>query len=412
MFWLRLLITVVSLGVVLAWLQVRQRAGEFSHIDSWFQDFLCANAREVLSTPRQTRAQEAPVVLVSLNEEQQREYGSWPPPPIDWHTLLRALRAAQPRVVVFTTPLGWGEPKPQFISSLAETLLPFTSVIHAVEPELGLPKPGQTVFMGDLESRLPKLTQITGDVATLTPFSALTVAPERSLLGAAELGVCGALKSEQGWDLPYAWKVGNQAVPSVLAQAMTRLTRTPYIQHRLSLGPGAAAYLREGTFLPLEKSGVVRLPKSGGVEVPVMNALDLMVGTLAEGVTSQAIHQLGQGKVIVIGIDHSGQNPERPRLAHLHAQALTYWLSLPHLITLSTYGQWALWSLCCLLALWLVLGCDRKKALWTGAGLILLGLAASYLAFQLAHVWAPPTLPSTLIAIGMVYGRLFGRRAS
>ena len=45
--------------------------------------------------------------LESLSDEALRaEYAAWPPPPLDWQTILKGLQAYEPSVIVIPTPLG------------------------------------------------------------------------------------------------------------------------------------------------------------------------------------------------------------------------------------------------------------------------------------------------------------------
>jgi hypothetical protein len=91
-------------------------------------------------------------------------------------------------------------------------------------------------------------------------------------------------------------------MPSVLAQTLARYSSSPYAFHRLRLGPGAGAYLGQGLFVPLEINGSVKSQPS--TQVATVNALDLMTGGLADGISAADQAILGKGKIIVIGSDH------------------------------------------------------------------------------------------------------------
>ena len=126
MLFLRLILLLACLGSAGWYVDREQRAGRFQHVDDLFLDFLVANARERLSEPVGDEKDNR-VVFVALKEEERGEYAAWPPPPLDWQTLLKGLQAYDPSVLVIAMPLNWGSPAPEFVPAVAETLLPFTS---------------------------------------------------------------------------------------------------------------------------------------------------------------------------------------------------------------------------------------------------------------------------------------------
>jgi len=391
------------------YLDREQRAGKFQQVDDMFLDFLVANARERLTQPDPKAVPE--VVLVPMREEDRAEYAAWPPPPLDWQTVLKGLQPYDPAVLVVTTPLNWGRPAPDFIPAVAEALARFPSVVLGVEAQLAAGQKTEVpVFMGGLEEALPRFQRVVGD-ATLAPgLSALITAPEMTLRAQGELGLLGAVLVGGSWHLPYAVQEGGTLLPTVLAQVLALQSRTPYALHRLRLGPGGGAYLSQGLFVPLEATGEVPVPTAAAVST--VNALNLMSGTLTDGTNAEDKTALGIAKIVVVGLD-SEATGEVPRFARLYAQALAHILSLPRLSVLSQGGQWFAWGLAALGALGIVLRVRRDRAWRAGLGLIFAALVASFLIFQTSLLWCPPTIPAALIAVGALVGMAFGeRRAS
>ena len=402
---LRLILLLACLGSAAWYVDREQRVGRFQHVDDLFLDVLVANARERLSEPVADEKAD-PVVFVALKEEQRGEYAAWPPPPLDWQTLLKGLQTYDPSVLVIAMPLNWGNPAPEFVPAVAEALLPFTSVVLGIETRLAEgPAASTPPFMGDLAEALPRFQRVDGPLESAVAFSALISAPDARLRVSGELGLVAVTQKSGTWSLPYALRAEDTLVPGLLAQTLARLTHSPYAQHRLRLGPGAGAYLAEGTFVPLQNDG--SLAVTTRAHVPIINALDLMTGTLADPLSPADKAALGKGKVIVIGLDHAEN--ETPRVAYLHAQALAETLRLPRLQKLTQMQQWIAWGIAALAAAWIVLRVPRGSALWRGIGFIFLAVVASFLAFHLRLLWCPPTMPVALITVGALVGRVVGR---
>lgn len=406
MFWIRFMLLAASLATTGWYLDKEQRAGRLQHLDDLFLDFLAANARERLSTP--APGQPPQVAMVALREADRTEYSAWPPKPLDWQMLLKALQPHEPAVLVLTTPLNWGSPPPEFLPALAETLLPYTSVVSAVEATLAdKAAPEAPPFMGGLADTLPHFQNVDGSPELAPALAALVAAPDPALRASTELGLEASRQDGAGWSLPYALRAEDRLHPSLLAQALARLTSTPYARHRVRLGPGAAAYLSGGLFVPLAADGTLRAPEGG--QVPVINALDLMTGTLADTLSPDDKAALGTGRVIVVGLDH--EDAARPRPALLHAQALAHLLTLPRLSRLEGWQQWAAWGLAALAAAWTALGSGGRHPLRSGLACVFMALLASFTAFHAALIWCPPAMPVALIATGALVGLVTGRRA-
>lgn len=403
MFWLRLTLLLACLGFSVRHLDLEQRSGRLQKVDDLFLDFLVANNRERLTQPASSTS--SPVSLVTLREDQSKEYAAWPPPPLDWQTLLKSLQTYSPEVLVIATPLNWGRPSPEFLPSVSEALLPFSSVVLGIETQLAEPDSKTPAFMGDLGEELPHFQRIDGHLAATQTLSALVSAPDPALRPTRELGLLAGRKDADGWSIPYALRADERLYPGVIAQTLARLHASPYSLHRLRIGPGAGAYLAQGSFVPLEEDG--SLPVGPGAQVPVVNALDLMTGTFVDALGDAEKAALKGSQVIVIGVEPA--DPSSPALGRLHAQALADLLRLPRLQKLTEPQQWATWVVCGLAAAWIVLRVPRSKALSRGLGLIFTALVLSFLAFQIQLLWCPPTLPVAILGIGTILGLLLGR---
>lgn len=382
-------------------LEQERRAGRLRLVEELFLDFLVANARERLTTP--VPGADPGVVFVKLRAEDRAEYQSWPPPPLDWVTLLKALAAYEPDVLVVPTPLAWSGPAPDFLPALADALLAFPSVVLGMETQWADSSEAEP-FLGGLDDSLPKLRHSSEDASAAPALRAVVTAPAEALRAQAELGMLAAGRLEEGsWSLAYTLRTGDSLRPALTAQALARRTRTPYALHRVRLGPGAGAFLEQGRFVPLNAGGTMTVRADQPLRE--VDALSLMTGTLADTLTQEEKSALGRGKVVVLGLDGEGAPPD----ARLHAQALAQMLSLPVLRVLSQREQWAVWAFAALAALWLALRIPRSRALRTGLGLMFAALLAGFLVFQSALVWCPPTMPFFALAAGTLTARLFGR---
>ncbi len=409
--WWRLLLALPALGAIGWYLQQEQSSGRFQQVDEYFEDFLIANGRDRFETPIATPAA-SPVVLIRLREEDAAEYASWPPPPIDWRMILEGLKEYQPEVIVITQSLNWGKPAPEFIPALAESMLAFPSIALGMEGQISArnadsAKDAAPAFTGGLDANLPAFPRIRGDASAAPQLSTLIAAPEEALRHQAELGL--VLRAPDGGaQLPYAVRIGDKVHPTLIAQAISRTTRSPFAAQRLRFGAGAGARLADGSFVPLTPQGDLSI-KPDGVAVPLVNALDLMTGGLTDALTPENKGHLKAAKVIVIGIDTDA--PDRPlSTARLHAQALAQALSVPRIETLGLQQQWVAWGIAALAGLWIAVRVRRGRALIVGILFVTLALIGCLLAFQSALIWCPPTIPAALIAAGSALALIWGRR--
>ena len=121
---IRALILVILLGSLGWWLDREHQAGRFQRVDELFLDFLVANTRDRFSMAKPQALAAAPVVLVKMRTADKAEYAGWPPRPLDWQMILKALQPYEPAVVVIPETLFWGHPSPEFVTEAAQALLP------------------------------------------------------------------------------------------------------------------------------------------------------------------------------------------------------------------------------------------------------------------------------------------------
>ena len=362
------------------WLHGEQSNGRFRQVDETFLDFLLANTRDDLQ-PDPAKLDQ--VVMVSMRESDRAEYAAWPPAPLDYHMVLKAITLHDPEVLLITAPLTWPDPKPQFITELGAALAPLPHVILGAKSS---PIPGDTSFVKD---RLSMISHVTGTPSLLPALGSIDQAPEPSIARQCDAGLLTPAPS-----IGHGFQSG--IAPSVEVQTIAHAMRVPFAQQRIHLGPGAGLHLGADFFLPLNNDGT--FPKTT-VTVAEINALDLMTPGLSTD-DSDPAKSLGKGKIIVLGMSDD--------LTRQRAAIVATALAMPRLQILSWIGQIIAWAIAALLALWLV-WMPRTKALTRALIFLFLALTASYLAFQSFKMWCPPAIPAALIAAGGLFARLFGK---
>ncbi|MGV3661678.1 MAG: hypothetical protein ACO1TE_15940 [Prosthecobacter sp.] len=402
---IRVLLLLPLLAALGWWLNREQQAGRFQRVDEQFLDFLVANARDRFEKAEAPANAASQVVLVKMRTADKAEYAGWPPRPLDWQMVLKGLQPYDPAVVVIPETLMWGRPPPEFVREAAEAFVPFPSTVLGIEGRLA-PNADAPAFLGGLEEVLPRFQKgkVHGEINTVPALGALVAAPDDLLRRQADVGVTIARHEDDTTWLPYALQEGGVLRPSVLAQAMTHVTGTPYATHRLLLGAGAGAYLANGAFVPLSPRGEWLVHAQ--TQVPEVDALNLMTVEMADALSPQDRQLLGPGKVVVIGTDESPAGG----LARQHAQALTRILAMPRIHLLPPAAEWAVWGLAALAGCALVCFVPKRKALLRGGLIIFLGLAACFVVFQSRLVWCPPTLPVALLVAATLFTRIAGQK--
>lgn len=402
---IRVLLLLPLLAALGWWLNREQQAGRFQRVDEQFLDFLVANARDRFEKAAPANGAASQVVLVKMRAADKAEYSAWPPRPLDWQMVFKGLQPYNPAVIVVPETLMWGRPSPEFVREAAEALVPFPSTVLGMEARLA-PNAEAPAFLGGLEDVLPHFLndKVHGAMTAVPALGALIAAPDDLLRRQADVGVAIVrTENDKTW-LPYALQEGGVLRPTALAQAMARVSGTPYATHRLLLGAGAGAYLANGAFVPLSSGG--ELLVNPQTPVPEVDALNLMTVEMADAISPQDKQALGPGKVVVIGTDEGPAGG----LARQHAQALARLLAMPRIHLLPPMAEWAVWGLAGLMGCGLVLTTPKRKALGRGLLLIFLGLVACFLAFQVRLIWCPPALPVSLLVAATLFTRLFGRR--
>ncbi|MCW0220881.1 MAG: CHASE2 domain-containing protein [Prosthecobacter sp.] len=399
---MRLIFSLLCLAGTVWFLMGEQKAGSFQKVDDAVLDFLVENARwkfEKTVTPGE-------VVLIEMREDERDEYASWPPPPLDWQSLLKNLHQYHPSVVVITNPLNWGHPTPEFGASVSEALLPFPSVVLGIEAELADASYTAPAFLADLESVLPRFQLVDGGLASVPKLAALVTAPDTVVRGSSELGPFCLRKVQGHWRLPYAVNARDSLIPTVLAQTLARYSLSSYAAgQRLRLGLDAGAYLQGGIYIPLEPTGEYIVQDED--KVPTLNALNLMMGGLADAMTESDQDRLNNARIIVVGTTSKDQSAP----AELYARALNHLLALPKIRTFSPLQQWATWGIAALLALGLATKLRQKTALKVGLFLIFGALITGFGLFLAELIWTPPTIPLALLLVGTLLGRFLGEKA-
>lgn len=396
--WLAL---IASLGW---WMDHEHRAGRFQRVDEEFLNFLVANARHRFESIAEPRVP-SPVVFVRMNAADKAEYAGWPPQPLDWQMVLKELQRFDPSLIVIPETLNWGTPSPEFTREAAEALLPFPSVVLGVEAQLAHDA-GTPAFLGGLEDCLPTFENVSGPFQAAPVLGSLITAPDEAMRRLCEIGIAIIRQENEQPSLPYTLREQDRLLPTFLAQALARASSTPYATHRLVLGPGAGAYLDNGSFVPLTQSGDFLVDSRQAV--PVVDALNLMTAVLVGALTDEdKRHLAGPGKILVIGTDGGSTGD----LARLHAQAIAQALAAPRIRVLQVHEQWLVWTVAGLAGGWLVFSVPRRKTLLRGLACIFAGLVVCFLAFQSALIWCPPTLPAAIIALSALFARAAGNMA-
>lgn len=401
---IRLLVSMVLLGGLVWFLEGERRGGRFLGVDEVFEDFLIANVRG-----RFVSSEGGQVVLVEMREAEVGEYGAWPPEPIDWRMVLEAVKGWEPEVLAVPEVLNWGEPGPEFVGAVGTVLGGFPSVVLGVEGMYEVKAPEALPFLGGLESRFPRFGRVTGVTEATQPLflKGLVAAPDERVGVGAELGLW---VPEEAGVLPYAVQLKSAEdevlmVPSFVAQVVSRAVRSPYSQQRLRLGVGAGAHLEGGVFVPLTTAGGVEVAEDVVAGLRVVNALDLMTGSLAETLDAETLAAVKAARVVVVGVSR-GDGKALRRLAG----AIAGVLGMPVVKMVPLIWQYVIWGVAAVLALGIVHQ-GQRRALMKAVGLVFASFVVSYLVFESKMVWCPPTLPAALLLAGGILGALIGKRA-
>lgn len=374
------------------WLHGEQERGRFRRLDEGFLDFLLANARQEM---KPDAAKLSDVVLVQIREEDKGEYAAWPPLPIDYQMIVKNLASYEPAVLAIADPLLWPEPKPEFIDSLAQALLPIPRVILAAS----IRSDGATddASIKVLRERIPLMSRRDDSGSLLPEARRVEAMPEPALARQSDIGIITHGSAN------VAVRSNDSLMPSLELQALANAGQVPFERIRVTTGPGAGVHFSDAWFVPTQPNGTWARTD---VSLTKVNALDLMVPEVT-GTDADLAKVLGKGKTIILGMayDDQGATSKASQCAATAASAL----ALPRVNVLSSTGQFIAWGIAGSLGLLLLLW-PRHKAITRALLILFLALTASYLAFQALQVWCPPAIPSALILASGLLVRLFGRR--
>jgi hypothetical protein len=392
---LRYVLFLFALGASLLWLYPGGGKVKYAEADPWFLDFLVANARTSLEANAGNASPD--VVLVEFRESDGEEYSAWPPAPLDYIMLLKRLSAHEPEVLVFAETLRWEGENPEFLLPLRDALVGYPSVVFGFDVSQETDVDPEAEVLEFIASEMPSLVEGKDPGGAIPEFSSISSLPSRTLRLAGQMGITKVPKSSptdlSPEDGPVALlgKMGDKIVPSVVAQAFTLRRRAPYSAMRLRLGPGARLSLGERYVIPLDSHAHLSL--ASALEVPTVNALELLtpeMGAASEAGTKAA---LGKGKIAVLS-----RTPE----GHRQAKAIATALSMPALHQAPLSIEWALAAFTGFLGLWQM----RQRslgALLFGFGLVVAAMVISLLTFQSALAWVSPLPLLTVIATSTAF---------
>ncbi|MFZ4765697.1 MAG: CHASE2 domain-containing protein, partial [Roseimicrobium sp.] len=330
----------IVLGAALVWSGVERSRGSFELAEQWFLDFLVANGREAFA--KSVPAQSPEVVLVEFREEDKAEFESWPPTPLDYLLVLNRLVEHEPDVVVFADTLAWAGSGEEFIAQLRGALVKVPSVVLGFT--LSSQPSAKSEELADFfASEMPFLAAEEGGVEGVPRFAGVGKVASRALRIAAQSGFSSieGLDTGKGY-VPLVATDGERLVPSLAVQAVSLSRRVPYAAQRLRLGAGARLSLGDEFIIPLENGGVLRPFEK--LDVPRVNALELMTPDLGDASAETMRAMLGKHKVVVFGI---------PPGAAEHAKAIASALILPRVSRLPAALDWAYAALACGACAWL-----------------------------------------------------------
>jgi hypothetical protein len=365
---IRSAVLLLLLSGIAWWLHGEHTRGRFQQVDEVFLDFLLANSRDDL---RPDPALRGGVIHIAMNEADHAEFSTWPPAPIDYQLLLKALAPAEPRVLAIAEPLIWPAPKPDFIDALNDALLLPASVVLATANA----------------DHLPPLPRVQGEPQRLP--TAATDAPAPDVKTAGERGLIDTARPR------IAFRRGEQTLPSFELQTITAACQVPYASQRLVVGAGAGVHLGAGRFVPLEPDGSFAKAQP----VTTISALDLLNAQLGDD-DAELRTKLGKGKVLILG--------RGDELTAQRAAAIATALALPAIQSVPPTVQYGLWVFVAALGMALLFQ-PKHKAITRTALLLFAALASSYFLFQSTKLWCPPMIPTALIAASGLFARLFGK---
>jgi hypothetical protein len=396
----RLILLLAAIGGSLAWLYVGGGRGQFPEVDPWYVDFLVANTRN--KDAETSQALSSDVVLVQFREDEKAEYSAWPPAPLDYIMAMKRIAHHEPEVVAFADSLHWDNESPEFVLPLRQTLVAQPSVVFGFE--VSSSDAGTAALAPEtkafLETEMPSMGEAEDSIEAMPSFNQVVGIPSKTLRVVGQMGIttiAGTSNTPEG-SVPLLARYESKIVPTVAAQAVTLYRRIPYSVMRLRLGAGARLSLGDRYVIPLDRTAAVRVPKE--VDVPVVNALDLLTPEL--GVPSEAVNKEALGKKKIIVISHTKAGAEE-------ARTIAAALSAPAYHQASQRWEWVVAGVTALLAFWQARQ-GRLGSLVFGFAMVVLCVGAGILVFQTSLIWCSPLPVVAVIAPSTLWCFLWPHR--
>lgn len=389
---IRCSLLILILAGILAWYHFEQSRGTLHQAEQSFLDFLVAAGRDSFSRNITTDGKD--VLVVEFRKEDQAEYSTWPPAPLDYIVALKRLAPLDPEVVMFATPMNWNADQAQFLTQLRQRWLNVPSVILPYDLRASAHGESQEeldFFLHDI----PVLPGWEGNQAPALHFAGVENLPNKVLWPAAQLGFLKTGAPASSNEAPLVATDGKRLAPSLAAQAITAFRKAPYAELRLRFGNGARLSLGDHYIVPLDKTGAVSLKPQ--VSLTTINALDLMtpdLGTERDQPLKDALAS-HKHKCVVFTLSSVPEST-------LQAKALALALAMPEVRQASPAVTWSLAVIACLLGCW-QLRYHRFGAVLFGAATSLAGLVSSLIVFSSALIWWPPILPATVLIVSTVF---------
>ena len=394
---IRAIILLALLGTA-AFFAVKEQGGEhWRRAEDWYLDFLTANARDHFE--REAMSPSPDVVFVEFNERDKAEFGSWPPPPDDYLSVLKRIAPHEPELVAIGDVLSWPEDKPQSPVMLAKQALQqqlerFPQVLLAFSGKVEGQGAGAPLAVDDFS--LPDVN-VVGDDISAVPALTGGILPDRELRLQVQLGFVAPAAEGRS---RFAARDDSRVVPSFALQAVALKGHVLPAEVRLRLGEGAALYAGHARFVPLSKDGTLT-PKLSG-ELTRVNAIDLLTPDLGDESARAAAAKLSDHKLIMLGIAGSAVENE--------ARIASWALALPGIQSAAAAVEWSGTGVGALLAFFL-LRFRRLGALFIGTGIMVVCIAIFVGVFQSSLWWMFPLGPLTFIAVGTLFAFIWPHRA-
>lgn len=374
--------------------------GEVEKVNHAYFSTLVSSGREELLQLQNSVSDE--VVFLEFSETEKEDFSHWPPAPLDYLTVLSALKPAQPSMLIFPDTLAWPDQKPvPYLQEFKAALLPFPQVLLGftlsknAEP---LHEEGLVFAFTDLpklqgenfaSNHLPKTVQVVG-------------VPNPEFRSAITLGF-NAIEGEAAHPWVLAAFKDDRLVPSLMHQAITLHHRVPHRAQALTSGNQAAWTLRDAYYWPLEADAKLKFPQ--WVEVPKLNALDLLTPDLGRKSSEEIQQLLGSGKIVVLGQSQA----DGRSMAYEQASWIATLLAAPKLHALPNWSQWLLIVLALAISVWQATK-SFGKAFHFGVLHMLLWITGALLAFKTAQIWWSP-VPLMVAASSQILCILWPKRS-